>query len=52
MKNEMPHFMKWGDNTSEGGKHYNDSLFFISTRRFRSFFVSKMNVEESIVEKL
>jgi len=21
------HFMKWGDNASEGGKHYNNSLF-------------------------
>ncbi len=44
------HFMKQGDNTSKGGKHYN--FFWFSTSRFQSFFVSKMSGEESFVEKL
>jgi hypothetical protein len=46
------HFMKQGDNTSKGSKHYNDSLFLFSTSKFELFFVSKMNVEKSFVEKL
>ncbi len=28
------HFMKCGDNISEGGKHQNDSLFSFSTNKF------------------
>ncbi len=46
------HFMKCGDNISEGGKHQNDYLFSFSTNKFKSFFISRMNVEESLVEKL
>ncbi len=46
------HFMKQGDNTSKGEKHYNDYLFFFSTSRFQSFFVSIMSVEESFEENL
>ncbi len=36
----------------EGDDHKSDSLFSFSTSRFQSFFVSKMSVEESLVEKL
>ncbi len=46
------HFMKRGDNISEGNKHYNDFLFSFSTRKLQSFVVSKMNVEKIIMEKL
>ncbi len=45
------HFMKQGDNASKGNKYY-DSSFLFSINRFQSFFVSKMSVEESLVEKL
>jgi hypothetical protein len=44
--------MKRGDNASKGDKHYNDFLFSFSTSKFQSFFVSKMSVEESLMEKL
>jgi hypothetical protein len=33
------HFMKWGDNILEGGKHQNNSLFSFSTNKFQ-FFLS------------
>ncbi len=46
------HFMKCGDNISKGGKHYNNSLFLFSKNKFQSCFVSRMSVEESLVEKL
>ncbi len=46
------HFMKHGDIVLEGDKHQNDSLFLFSTSRFQSFFVSRMSVEEKLVEKL
>ncbi len=45
-------FMKQIDNTLEGGKHYNDSLFLFFTSKFQPFFVSKMSVEESLMENL
>ncbi len=35
----------------EGDNHESDYLFSFSTSRFQSFFVSKMSVEESLVEK-
>jgi hypothetical protein len=44
--------MKRDDNASKGDKHYNDSLFLFSTSKFQSFFISKMNVEQSLVENL
>ncbi len=44
--------MKRGDSVSEGGKHQNDYLFSFSTRKFQSFFVSRMSAEKSLVEKL
>jgi hypothetical protein len=44
--------MKRGDNTSKGGKHYNDYLFSFSISRFQLFFVSRMNIEESLLENL
>ncbi len=46
------HFMKQGDNISEGNKQQNNSLFLFSTSKFQSFFVSKMSVEENLVEIL
>jgi hypothetical protein len=46
------HFMKWGGNVLEGGKHQNNYLFSFSTNRFQLFFVSKMSAEKSFVEKL
>ncbi len=46
------HFMKWGDNVSEDNKNYSDFLFSFSTTKFHSFFVSRMNVEESFMDKL
>jgi hypothetical protein len=46
------HFMKWNDYDLEGEKEYNASLFSFSTSKLLSFFVSRMSVEESIVEKL
>jgi hypothetical protein len=53
LKQKMKHhFMKRGNNTSKGGKHYNDFLFSFTISKFQSFFVSSMNVEESLVEKL
>jgi hypothetical protein len=44
--------MKWGDCVSEGGKHQSDYLFSFSTSKFQLFFVSRMSVEKSLVEKL
>jgi hypothetical protein len=44
--------MKQGDNISEGNKQQNNSLFLFSTSKFQSFFVSKMSVEENLVEIL
>jgi hypothetical protein len=44
--------MKQGDNISEGNKQQNDSLFLFSTSKFQLFFVSKMSVEENLVEIL
>jgi hypothetical protein len=44
--------MKRGDNVLQGGNHQNNYLFSFSTSKFRLFFVSIMNVEESLVEKL
>ncbi len=44
--------MKWGDNVSEDNKNYSDFLFSFSTTKFHSFFVSRMNVEESFMDKL
>jgi hypothetical protein len=35
------HFMKQGDNTSKGSKHYNDSLFLFSTSKFQFFLSPK-----------
>jgi hypothetical protein len=46
------HFMKWGDNISKGGNHYSDYLFSFSTNRSQLFFVSRMSVEERLVENL
>ncbi len=46
------HFMKQGDNASEGGKHYNNSLFSFSISRFQSFFALGMNAKESLMENL
>ncbi len=46
------HFMKQGDNTSEGGKHYNNSLLSFSTSMFQSFFVSRMNAKFFFMENL
>jgi hypothetical protein len=46
------HFMKRGDYVSKDNKHHNNSLFLFSTSKFQSFFISKMGVEESFVEKL
>jgi hypothetical protein len=43
--------MKSGDYISKGGKQYSDFSFF-STSKFLWVFVSRMNVEESFVEKL
>jgi len=45
------HFMKWNDNALEGDKHYGN-FFLFYTNRFQLFFVSKMSVEESFMEKL
>jgi hypothetical protein len=44
--------MKWGDNVSEGEKHYIDSLFLFSTIIFQKKIVSRMSAKESFVEKL
>ncbi len=44
--------MKWGDNILEGDKHQNDYLFLFSTSKFQLFFISRMSVEKSFVEKL
>jgi hypothetical protein len=46
------HFMKQGDYISEGGKCQSDSLFSFSKIKFQLFFVSIMNVEQSLLEKL
>jgi hypothetical protein len=46
------HFMKRGDNVSKGGNHWNNFLFSFFTSKFQSYFVSRMSVKESIVEKL
>ncbi len=46
------HFMKRGDSVLEGDNYQNDSLFSFSINRFQSFFISKMNTKESLVEKL
>jgi hypothetical protein len=46
------HFMKRGDNISEGGNHKSDSLFLFSKNMFQSFTVSKMSAKESFVDKL
>jgi hypothetical protein len=44
--------MKQGDYVSKGSKHQSDYLFLFSTSMFQSFFVSRMSVETSFVEKL
>jgi hypothetical protein len=44
--------MKRGDNTSKGGKHYKDFLFLFTISKFQSFFVCRMTIEKSLVEKL
>jgi hypothetical protein len=44
--------MKQGDYVSKSNKHQSDSLFLFSLSRFQLFFVSRMSVETSFVEKL
>jgi len=35
LKQKMKHhFMEWGDNVLDGGKHHNDSLFSFFTNMF------------------
>jgi hypothetical protein len=46
------HFMKRSDNVSKGNKHQNNYLFSFSISRFQLFFVSRMNIEESLLENL
>jgi hypothetical protein len=44
--------MKQNDYISKGYKQHTASSFLFSANRFLSFFVSKINVEESFIEKL
>jgi uncharacterized membrane protein YobD (UPF0266 family) len=44
--------MKRDDCILEGGKQYNTSSILFFANKFLSFFVSRMNVEESFVKKL
>jgi len=44
--------MKRNDYISKGGKQQNASSFSFFTNKFLSFFVSKMSVKKSFVEKL
>jgi hypothetical protein len=46
------HFMKRGDNISEGGNHQSDFLFSFFINNFQSFFVSRLSAEEILVDKL
>jgi len=46
------HFMKWGEYVSKGSNDNNTYLFLFSTRKWLLFFISKMNVEKNLVEKL
>jgi hypothetical protein len=45
-------FIKQDDFILEGGKQHSASSFLFFTNKYLSFFVSKMIVEESFVEKL
>jgi hypothetical protein len=45
-------FMKRHDYIVEGGKQRSASSFSFSINKFPSFFLSKMSVDESFVEKL
>jgi hypothetical protein len=44
--------MKRSDNILEGSNHQKWLFISFFTSKFQSFFASKMNVEESLVEKL
>jgi len=44
--------MKGNDYILEGDKQQSASSFSISTNKFLSFFISRMNAKESFVEKL
>jgi hypothetical protein len=45
-------FMEQSEYVSKGSKNQNTYLFSLSTSKWLLFFISKMNVEESLVEKL
>jgi hypothetical protein len=46
------YFIKRDDCILEGDKQQSTFSFSLSTNKFLSFFISKMNVEESFIKKL
>jgi len=46
------YFIKRDDYILEGDKQQSTFSFSLSTNKFLSFFISKMNVEESFIKKL
>ncbi len=44
--------MKWVENISKGDKHYKWLFISIFHKQISIFFVSKMSIEESLMEKL
>ncbi len=46
------YFIKQDDYILEGDKQQSTFSFSLSTNKFLSFFISKMNVEESFIKKL